>query len=158
VYRRYIPEMNITPCTGCLSCAKTGSCVFHDDMTDLISDIAASSLVTFSFPLYFTSLPGPLKNMIDRLQPVWQENRLPAAEKRERALSSIAFITAGSSYNDMFGPSVRILSHAVKTLGGSFDREHSVFCENTDSPDSPYLYKKALERAASLPQILHIGD
>jgi multimeric flavodoxin WrbA len=149
--------MKVHHCTGCLACKTGGVCVFNDDMTMLISDIAQSSFVTFSFPLYFTSLPGPLKTVIDRLQCVWQTNRLPSAVKREQPLSSIAFITAGSSYQDMFTPSVRILSHAVKTLGGTFDSKNSVFCENTDSAESNIIYKKALERAASIPQILHIG-
>lgn len=150
--------MNVHHCTGCLACKKTGICIFNDDMTKLIADISDSSFVTLSFPLYFTSLPGPLKNVIDRLQSVWQANRLHSSEKRQSSLSSIAFITAGSSYTDMFTPSIRILSHAVKTLGGTFDRQNSVFCENLDSDDYGALYKKALDRAASIPQILHIGD
>ncbi|MBR6874141.1 MAG: flavodoxin family protein [Ruminococcus sp.] len=65
-----VSEMNIKPCTGCLSCwgRTEGECIIKgDDMPKARDMILRSDIIIISFPLYFFGLPGTLKVFIDRL-------------------------------------------------------------------------------------------
>ena len=64
--------LNIRPCRGCFGCWKTtpGSCVIRDDMAEVIQKILWADVILLSFPLYYFSVPGPLKNLIDRQLPM----------------------------------------------------------------------------------------
>jgi multimeric flavodoxin WrbA len=65
-------KLKIEPCLGCFACwEKTpGRCVIKDDMTDVLNKIIAADVIAWSFPLYYFSVPGALKNLIDRELPM----------------------------------------------------------------------------------------
>ncbi len=67
-----VNRLNIRPCLGCFSCwNKTpGKCCMADDMAGVIENMLWSDVTVWSFPLYFFSVPGPLKNLIDRQLPM----------------------------------------------------------------------------------------
>lgn len=69
----HIHSMDIAPCKGCFACWKTtpGMCCVHDDMARIIEVLNDADLVIWCFPLYFYGVPGTLKNMIDRLLPIF---------------------------------------------------------------------------------------
>jgi len=90
-----------TPCNGCMGCVSTGDCV-HDDGVKLFIDMldAASGLLWIT-PVYFSTLPGQLKELVDRLQVFW------ARRQRDEALTfgerrPAASLIVGSGY-DPFG-------------------------------------------------------
>ncbi len=64
-----VSRLNIHPCVGCFSCwSKTpGQCCIADDMSQVIERLLWADVTVWSFPLYYFSVPGPLKNLIDRL-------------------------------------------------------------------------------------------
>ena len=64
---RNVADMRIESCLGCLSCwNKTpGVCVIRDEMSGLLPRIIAADLIVWAFPLYYFSVPGKLKNLID---------------------------------------------------------------------------------------------
>lgn len=85
-----ISEIDVGPCIGCNACRKKSEvtlkdddgnevtellhrCIFDDDMQtvyDLLDDADALTIVT---PIYFSGTPGPMKCLIDRLQPYFWE-------------------------------------------------------------------------------------
>lgn len=67
-----VSRMNIRPCLGCFSCwGKTpGQCRIPDDMGQVIEKLLWADVAIWSFPLYYFSVPGPLKNLIDRQLPM----------------------------------------------------------------------------------------
>ncbi len=67
-----VRDMNIRPCLGCFSCwSKTpGQCCIADDMGQVIEKLLWADVTVWSFPLYYFSVPGPLKNLIDRQLPL----------------------------------------------------------------------------------------
>ena len=67
-----LSSMNIGHCRGCFACwNKTpGSCIIKDDMPSVIQKLLDANLVVWSFPLYYFSVPGILKNLIDRQLPM----------------------------------------------------------------------------------------
>lgn len=67
-----VAAMKIAPCKGCFACWKStpGVCVIQDDMTEVIERLQWADLIVWSFPLYYFSVPGILKNLIDRQLPM----------------------------------------------------------------------------------------
>jgi multimeric flavodoxin WrbA len=67
-----VAKLGIKPCLGCFACwRKTpGKCAINDDMADVLNKIIAAGFIIWSFPLYYFSVPGALKNLIDRQLPL----------------------------------------------------------------------------------------
>jgi len=67
-----VPKLNIRGCTGCFGCwgETPGECVIKDDMKDILPKLIEADVVIWSFPLYYFSVPGDLKNLIDRQLPL----------------------------------------------------------------------------------------
>lgn len=67
-----VSQLDIRPCLGCFSCwNKTpGQCCIRDDMGRVLEDMLWADVTVWSFPLYYFSVPGPLKNLLDRQLPL----------------------------------------------------------------------------------------
>ena len=63
-----ISEYNIRHCTGCDSCVRKKPCPesAHDDMPKLEEKLRNADAIIIAAPSYFTSVPGVLKDFIDR--------------------------------------------------------------------------------------------
>lgn len=59
-------DMTISPCDGCYACAKTGKCHIDDDMKEIYEALEESQGVIIGSPIYFWSICGQAKVMIDR--------------------------------------------------------------------------------------------
>ena len=64
-------DKHIEYCTGCFRCMYNGgSCVHDDEMRGILSEILASDVLIWSFPLYCYGMPAPLKALLDRTLPL----------------------------------------------------------------------------------------
>lgn len=61
-------DLDIHPCIGCYQCYNTGTCIFQDDMTDVIDAVSRSCLVIVCSPVYTNTVPSGLKALMDRFQ------------------------------------------------------------------------------------------
>lgn len=60
--------MKIGGCRACMTCFKTGkACPFDDDFNIIAPHLFDSDAVVFAMPVYWYSLPAPIKGVIDRL-------------------------------------------------------------------------------------------
>ncbi len=106
-------RMDIRPCLGCFVCwSKTpGSCCLKDDMASVIENLLWADTVVWSFPLYYFSVPGGLKNLIDRQLPMvlpfmnaeassgGHPARYDMSKKRHVVISTCGFYTAEGNYD-----------------------------------------------------------
>ncbi len=70
-------ELEIKPCTGCGYCDRQGKCILTgDDMQEIYAKIEQASIINFVTPVYFGSMSGILKVLIDRLQPYYSAKYL----------------------------------------------------------------------------------
>lgn len=109
-------KADIHPCLGCFKCwrSEDGACCLHDDMASIIEGRVWADVTIWSFPLYYFSVPGPLKNLIDRQLPMalpFMDERTdgvgngshPArydlAGKRTVIISTCGFYTAEGNYD-----------------------------------------------------------
>ena len=61
-------EKKINPCIGCFHCWKnnTSKCIQKDDLNDIYDIYKDSDLIIYAFSLYWDTVPGILKNFIER--------------------------------------------------------------------------------------------
>ncbi len=115
-------KADIRPCLGCFTCwrSEEGSCCLHDDMASVIESRVWADVTIWSFPLYYFSVPGPLKNLIDRQLPM----ALPFMEERTDGMGN----GSHPSRYDMAGKRTVVISTCgFFTSEGNYDGVHSLF-------------------------------
>ena len=70
----YVTDKTINYCTGCGACfAKTGDCVQQDDMAEILEKMVVADVIVMATPVYFYSMNGQIKTLIDRTCPRYTE-------------------------------------------------------------------------------------
>jgi len=117
-----IGHIDIKPCIGCFSCwnRTPGQCCIQDDMRQVIQDLLWADITIWSFPLYYFTVPGSLKNLIDRQLPML----LPFMEEREGQVGN-----GNHPYRyDMSGKRTVVISTCgFYTTEGNYDGVCSLF-------------------------------
>lgn len=113
-----VAKSKIAGCKGCFSCwSKTpGKCVIADDMQHVIDSELWADVIIWSFPLYYFSVPGGLKNLIDRQLPMSlpfmtertdgvgsgsHPSRYDMSGKRHLIISTCGFYSANKNYDSV---------------------------------------------------------
>lgn len=63
-------------CIGCLSCQKTGACVFKDDVPAIMDSVLNADVVCWATPIYYYEMSGQMKTLIDRMNAMYSQNYL----------------------------------------------------------------------------------
>ena len=58
-------------CIGCLSCQKTGACVFKDDVPAIMDRVLNADAVCWATPIYYYEMSGQMKTLIDRMNAMY---------------------------------------------------------------------------------------
>ena len=61
-------------CVGCLSCQKTGACVFKDDVPAIMEKVLHADVVCWATPIYYYEMSGQMKTLIDRMNAMYRKN------------------------------------------------------------------------------------
>ena len=115
IQRLTVSKMDIRSCSGCFSCWKDtpGLCCIHDDMQLVLEKLLWADLTIWSFPLYYFSLPGKLKTVIDRQLPLTlpfmssdaegggHRTRYDMSQKKNVLISTCGFYTAKTNYDSV---------------------------------------------------------
>ena len=64
-------EKRLGFCKGCLVCLKLGHCVIQDDAVDIAAKMYDADVLVFATPVYYYSVCGQLKTMLDRANPLY---------------------------------------------------------------------------------------
>lgn len=72
VHELTLSQKKIRHCSGCFHCWMKGDgvCIHNDDMTEILDLLRENQLIVYAFPVYVDSVPGMVKNMIDRSIPL----------------------------------------------------------------------------------------
>lgn len=106
---------NVKSCLGCFACwSKTpGKCVINDGMSEILDKIISADVIVWSFPLYYFSVPGSLKNLIDRQLPLnlpfmaqgnesgGHPKRYDITHQKHIVISTCGFWTAKGNYDSV---------------------------------------------------------
>jgi hypothetical protein len=98
-------DRDIKPCRGCFTCwTKTpGTCVHRDDMDILLPALLRTQLIVYAFPLYIYSVPGIVKNFLDRQIPLFrpelvERNGITAHPPRDPAMKNRIFLLSVAGF------------------------------------------------------------
>lgn len=108
-----LSKINVKGCLGCFACwNKTpGKCVLNDGINEILQKFVTASVIIWSFPLYYFSVPGNLKNLMDRQLPLslpfmksggdsgGHPSRYDLSKQRCAVISTCGFWTAKGNYD-----------------------------------------------------------
>lgn len=101
-----LSKLKFKPCFNCGSCDLDGTCVQKDDMQDLFDKLVTYDIIVLASPIYFMSVSGWTKKMIDRCQALWvckyKLNKLP--EKPREARKGVFLSVSGMTKKHVFEP------------------------------------------------------
>ena len=61
-------------CIGCLSCQKTGACIFKDDVPAIMDSVLNADVVCWATPIYYYEMSGQMKTLIDRMNAMYPKD------------------------------------------------------------------------------------
>ena len=61
-------------CIGCMSCQKTGACVFKDDVPAIMDKVLYADVVCWATPIYYYEMSGQMKTLIDRMNAMYPKD------------------------------------------------------------------------------------
>lgn len=86
----HVQRETIGACRACYACKGKGVCVQKDDMTKILDKMVRADVLVLATPVYFYSMNGQIKTLIDRTLPRYTEIKnkdlyfiVTAAEKRD---------------------------------------------------------------------------
>lgn len=66
-----LKNKTINFCKGCLACSKLHKCVIKDDSNEIVEKMANADVIVWATPVYYYSMSGLMKTMIDRANPLY---------------------------------------------------------------------------------------
>lgn len=73
VEKIYVNDKHINYCRGCGVCNTTHKCVQKDDMGEILDKMVKADVIVMATPVYFYSMNGQMKTLIDRTVPRYTE-------------------------------------------------------------------------------------
>lgn len=73
VEKIFISQKRINYCSGCGVCNSTHKCVQNDEMAEILEKMVSADVIVLATPVYFYSMDGQLKTLIDRTVPRYTE-------------------------------------------------------------------------------------
>ena len=67
----HLADKTIGFCKGCLACGETQKCVINDDAVEIAEKMKKADAIAFVTPVYYYSISGQLKTMLDRANPLF---------------------------------------------------------------------------------------
>ena len=125
-------------CVGCLSCQKTGTCVFKDDVPAIMESVLNADVVCWATPIYYYEMSGQMKTLLDRMNPLYPSDY---RFRRVYLLSCAADDAAETPERALNGLQGWIDCFPKAELGGS------LFCGGIDAADAAAGSAEALEKA-----------
>ncbi|MGE5628842.1 MAG: flavodoxin family protein [Solirubrobacterales bacterium] len=122
--------LNVKPCTDCRACYKTGICIINDDMNELYNLVENCDAVIIASPMYFTSLPGPLKLVIDRFQAYWSRKFIIKDHEPLKRKRGVLLMTSGVKSDLGFSSCEAIAKQFFSLINADFN--FKIYGEETD--------------------------
>ena len=73
VEKIFLRNFKVNYCTGCGVCNSTHKCVQKDDMEEILNKMVAADVIVMATPVYFYTMNGQMKTLIDRTVPRYEE-------------------------------------------------------------------------------------
>jgi len=126
-------QKNVSPCIDCRYCWEKKGCSIKDDMQGIYNKIDNADNIIIASPIYFHTVSGPLKIIIDRCQVYWagvlRNDKLEIGSKK----GGILLCGGASEFDKQFTAAEITLEGLLKDLGAKC--LGIVTASNTDDKD-----------------------
>lgn len=134
IERLAVRDLVFEPCIACRGCDETGECVIRDDMQRVYALLRECDRFLIASPIYFWSLPGRFKCLIDRCQAFWVAKFVlkqkvaanPSGMERRAAFLSVC----GFQADKMFPPAEKIIRAFLNCIDAKL--AHTLYVPGTD--------------------------
>jgi len=72
----HVMDFDISGCTECGGCDKTGKCIIKDEMREIYPLFSDANVIILTSSIFFYGFPAQVKALIDRSQAEWNRRRL----------------------------------------------------------------------------------
>lgn len=107
---------DVKPCMDCRYCWKNKACIINDGMQDIYKKLDEADNIVLASPMYFHSVSGRMKVLIDRLQVYWAghvRNDMPENMVRKGV---ILMVGGAPSFENQFLGGELVLKNLLKDL------------------------------------------
>lgn len=108
-----LADMKLGYCIACYACNKTGKCFQNDGVNELAEKLKSADVIVFGTPVYFYTMSGQLKVMIDRLTPHYEEINA----------DTYIFATAWDSNTEMLKLTAESIRGATRDCFGTYNEK-----------------------------------
>jgi len=115
----YIKDLLISPIDD-LRHTKNGFEEVKDDYDKVIKELENSDIAVFVTPIYWYSMSGVMKNMIDRLSHAIRDNRYPNIKERLKKIQTIVVVVGGDKPRIKGLPLIQQFQYTFEFLDMSF--------------------------------------
>ena len=88
VEKIFLNDKHIGYCRGCGVCNTTHKCIQKDDMAEILNKMVEADVIVMGTPVYFYSMNGQMKTLIDRTVPRYEEISGKERHLRHRRLEN----------------------------------------------------------------------
>lgn len=126
-------DKKINFCTGCDYCGHVEACVEKDDMNYIYEGFDTSDIIILAAPIYFNSINGLTKNMVDRCQRYYSlKYSLGKKYRNTEDRLGIFLAVGGAPYTfEQFNGSIPVIDYFFKAINASYKGNY--FVSNTDN-------------------------
>lgn len=126
-------QLTIRPCISCNACGKTGHCFMKDDMGEIYGKFDRSDIIVLGSPLYFNSVTGIAKMMIDRCQAFWSSKYIchqPSIDRNKKRKGAFICTAGGKQPEHGFIGATVVMDLFFKAI--NTDYTYNLLVDNTD--------------------------
>jgi multimeric flavodoxin WrbA len=136
-------SLNISPCRECGNCSRTGECIVDDDMQHVFKILMDADFIAVSSPVFFTTVSGYLKALIDRCQRFWVLKYERQEKVIKKSRDGIFIGASGSDSETIFDCPKKVIRSFFDVL--FVDYKADFLHKSTDSKGDILKNKQALE-------------
>ena len=120
----------ISPCMDCRYCWKQKACVIQDGMQEIYRKMEEADNIVLASPVYFHSVTGKMKALIDRFQVYWAGHVRNDMPEQPQHKGAILLVGGAPSFENQFLGAEIVLKNLLNDLSSECLGE--VFLPNSD--------------------------
>ena len=107
---------DVKPCMDCRYCWKTKACVIKDGMQDIYQKIEEADNILLASPMYFHSITGRMKALIDRFQVYWAGHVRGDMPEKPLRKGAILMVGGAPAFENQFLGGELVLKNLLNDL------------------------------------------
>ncbi len=142
-------RLAIRPCIECRTCEKTGVCAIDDDMQQVYGLMRRADVIVVASPIFFYSVTGSLKALIDRTQCLWARRYLFKLTDPGSPWRKGIFLSVGATRGEkLFEGASLTMKYFFDAVGAAFSG--GLYYRQIENPGDIEKHPTALPDAGAL--------